>query len=299
MRKYRIRPILATACLLSLCHLQAQTPRARPLYPQGAPDSNGLPPENVRTTQDIVLGATEADYLAYPADADRATGQAVVICPGGGYAAVCFDHEGIQVARWLNERGITAVVLRYRMPNGHPDIPVEDALAAIRMVREKARLWHVDPHRVGIMGFSAGGHLAAAASTRFTGTDDRPDFTVLMYAAISRDERVIDRETMGNLFGADVPADSALYSCEKEVTARTPPAFIAMSDDDDNVLPGNSICYYTALKRHGVPAELHAYPRGKHGWGWNPSFRYHDELTASLGRWLEEIGEKQAGRSVP
>jgi len=167
------------------------------------------------------------------------------------------------------------------------------------MVREKARLWHVDPHRVGIMGFSAGGHLAAAASTRFTGTDDRPDFTVLMYAAISRDERMIDRETMGNLFGADVPADSALYSCEKEVTARTPPAFIAMSDDDDNVLPGNSICYYTALKRHGVPAELHAYPRGKHGWGWNPSFRYHDELTASLGRWLEEIGEKQAGRSVP
>ena len=140
MRKYRIRPILATACLLSLCHLQAQTPRARPLYPQGAPDSNGLPPENVRTTQDIVFGATEADYLAYPADADRATGQAVVICPGGGYAAVCFDHEGIQVARWLNERGITAVVLRYRMPNGHPDIPIEDALAAIRMVREKARL---------------------------------------------------------------------------------------------------------------------------------------------------------------
>lgn len=191
MRKYRIRPILATACLLSLCHLQAQTPRARPLYPQGAPDSNGLPPENVRTTQDIVFGATEADYLAYPADADRATGQAVVICPGGGYAAVCFDHEGIQVARWLNERGITAVVLRYRMPNGHPDIPVEDALAAIRMVREKARLWHVDPHRVGIMGFSAGGHLAAAASTRFTGTDDRPDFTVLMYAAISRDERMM------------------------------------------------------------------------------------------------------------
>lgn len=190
-------------------------------------------------------------------------------------------------------------MLRYRMPNGHPDIPVEDALAAIRMVREKARLWHVDPHRVGIMGFSAGGHLAAAASTRFTGTDDRPDFTVLMYAAISRDERVIDRETIGNLFGADVPADSALYSCEKEVTARTPPAFIAMSDDDDNVLPGNSICYYTALKRHGVPAELHATPAASTDGAGTPSFRYHDELTASLGRWLEEIGEKQAGRSVP
>ena len=277
----------------------AQIPEAQPLYPQGAPDNNGLPADKAVYAESHAEKIAEADYMLFRADPSKATGQAVVICPGGAYLGVAYTHEGIQVAQWMNERGITALMLRYRMPNGHPDIPVEDALAAIRMVREKARLWHVDPHRVGIMGFSAGGHLAAAASTRFTGTDDRPDFTVLMYAAISRDERMIDRETMGNLFGADVPADSALYSCEKEVTARTPPAFIAMSDDDDNVLPGNSICYYTALKRHGVPAELHAYPRGKHGWGWNPSFRYHYELTASLGRWLEEIGEKQAGRSVP
>lgn len=120
------------------------------------------------------------------------------------------------------------------------------------------------------MGFSAGGHLAAAASTRFTGADDRPDFTVLMYAAISRDERMIDRETMGNLFGADVPADSALYSCEKEVTARTPPAFIAMSDDDDNVLPGNSICYYTALKRHGASGRAARLPSRQARMGLEP-----------------------------
>ena len=289
MRKYRIRPILATACLLSLCHLQAQTPRARPLYPQGAPDSNGLPPENVRTTQDIVFGATEADYLAYPADADRATGQAVVICPGGGYAAVCFDHEGIQVARWLNERGITAVVLRYRMPNGHPDIPIEDALAAIRMVREKARLWHVDPHRVGIMGFSAGGHLASTVSTHFENDSQRPDFSILIYPVISMDS-ITHQGSKDNLLGTNAPAELAeRYSNEKQVTDQTPRAFIALSDDDNGVPPANSIGYYSALKKHNVPAELHVYPSGGHGWGWRDSFEYHDELRASLGRWLEEI----------
>ena len=277
----------------------AQIPEAQPLYPQGAPDNNGLPADKAVYAESHAEKIAEADYMLFRADPSKATGQAVVICPGGAYLGVAYTHEGIQVAQWMNERGITALMLRYRMPNGHHDIPLHDARTAIALLRDHAAEWGIDPHQVGIMGFSAGGHLAAAASTRFTGTDDRPDFTVLMYAAISRDERMIDRETMGNLFGADVPADSALYSCEKEVTARTPPAFLAMSDDDDNVLPGNSICYYTALKRHGVPAELHAYPRGKHGWGWNPSFRYHDELTASLRRWLEEIGEKQAGRSVP
>ena len=290
MRKYRIRPILATACLLSLCHLQAQTPRARPLYPQGAPDSNGLPPENVRTTQDIVLGATEADYLAYPADADRATGQAVVICPGGGYAAVCFDHEGIQVARWLNERGITAVVLRYRMPNGHPDIPVEDALAAIRMVREKARLWHVDPHRVGIMGFSAGGHLASTVSTHFENDSQRPDFSILIYPVITMDERYTHKVSREELIGRDAPIELVdRYSNEKQVSDRTPVTFLALSDDDGGVPPVNSTMYYEALKAHGVPAELHVYPSGGHGWGWLETFKYHDELRTSLDRWLKEI----------
>ena len=290
MRKYRIRPILATACLLSLCHLQAQTPRARPLYPQGAPDSNGLPPENVRTTQDIVFGATEADHLAYPADADRATGQAVVICPGGGYAAVCFDHEGIQVARWLNERGITAVVLRYRMPNGHPDIPVEDALAAIRMVREKARLWHVDPHRVGIMGFSAGGHLASTVSTHFENDSQRPDFSILIYPVITMDERYTHKVSREELIGRDAPIELVdRYSNEKQVSDRTPVTFLALSDDDGGVPPVNSTMYYEALKAHGVPAELHVYPSGGHGWGWLETFKYHDELRTSLDRWLKEI----------
>jgi len=290
MRKYRIRPILATACLLSLCHLQAQTPRARPLYPQGAPDSNGLPPENVRTTQDIVFGATEADYLAYPADADRATGQAVVICPGGGYAAVCFDHEGIQVARWLNERGITAVVLRYRMPNGHHDIPLHDARTAIALLRNHAAEWGIDPHQVGIMGFSAGGHLASTVSTHFENDSQRPDFSILIYPVITMDERYTHKVSREELIGRDAPIELVdRYSNEKQVSDRTPVTFLALSDDDGGVPPVNSTMYYEALKAHGVPAELHVYPSGGHGWGWLETFKYHDELRTSLDRWLKEI----------
>ena len=265
-------------------------PKAQPLYPKGAPESNGLPTDSVKVLPDVIFGAVEADYLVFPADPKRATGQAVVICPGGGYGAVCFDHEGTQVARWLNSQGVTAVVLRYRMPNGHPEIPLKDAQQMLKQVRRQAAKWRVDPNQVGIIGFSAGGHLAAAASTLFTEPETRPDFTILCYAAVSDDPAIIDKETFGNLIGPDASErETARYSCEKQVNDRTPQAFIALSDDDDNVLPGNSTSYYTALKNHRVPAELHIFPTGSHGWGWNESFRYKDELRAALGRWLREI----------
>ena len=176
------------------------------------------------------------------------------------------------------------------MPNGHPEIPLKDAQQMLELVRKQAPKWRVDPHRVGIIGFSAGGHLAAAVSTLFTGPDNRPDFTILCYAAISDDSDIIDKETFGNLTGPDASTrETSRYSCEKQVTERTPQAFIVLSDDDDNVLPGNSTRYYTALKNHNVPAELHIFPTGGHGWGWSESFRYKDELRAALGRWLEEI----------
>ena len=162
-----------------------RTPEALPLYPKGAPESNGLSADSVKVLPDVIFGAVDADYLVLPADPTQATGQAVVICPGGGYGAICFDHEGLQVARWFNTQGVTAIVLRYRMPNGHPEIPLKDAQQMLELVRKQAPKWRVDPHRVGIIGFSAGGHLAAAVSTLFTGPDNRPDFTILCYAAIS------------------------------------------------------------------------------------------------------------------
>ena len=183
---------------------RAQMPAAEPLYPEGAPDSNGLPPSEARYTDDIAFNTTEADYLLFAANPKSATGQAVVICPGGGYGAVCFDHEGIQVARWLNEQGVTAAILRYRMPNGHPEIPIGDARTLIRTLRSGAARYNIDPHRIGIMGFSAGGHLAAAASTLYTDATDRPDFSVLIYAAITDDQDIIDWVTFGNLHNSDL-----------------------------------------------------------------------------------------------
>ncbi len=139
------------------------------------------------------------------------------------------------------------------------------------------------------MGFSAGGHLAATAATHFTGPEDRPDFSILIYPVISMDS-ITHQGSKDNLLGTNAPAELAeRYSNEKQVTDQTPRAFIALSDDDNGVPPANSIGYYSALKKHNVPAELHVYPSGGHGWGWRDSFEYHDELRASLGRWLEEI----------
>ena len=293
MKRFLLILSLLSACASS--HPSMQMPAAEPLYPDGAPNSNGLSPSDAQYTEDVAFNTTEADYLLFTADPQTATGQAVVVCPGGGYGAVCFDHEGIQVARWLNEQGITAAILRYRMPNGHPEVPIGDALTLIRTLREKSDIYGIDPHRIGIMGFSAGGHLAAAASTLFTDSTDRPDFSVLIYAAITDDQDIIDRETFGNLLKSDLSdtLTTRRYSCEKQVTDQTPPAFLACSDDDDNVWPENSTRYYSALKRHGIAAELHAFPTGRHGWGWNPDFKYSEELRTALARWLKTIGRDQ------
>lgn len=270
--------------------LSAQNPEPLPLYPEGATESNGLSPEKVVETPQSLVGAVEADYFIFPADPKTATGQAVVICPGGGYASVAYSHEGIQVAQWLNGQGVTALVLRYRMPNGHDQIPLKDAQTALKLMRQNAQKWHVDPNQVGIMGFSAGGHLAATASTHFTDSTDRPDFSILIYPVISFDPTFTHMGTRNNLIGQkDDESLIEYYSNEKQVTDQTPRAFIALSDDDPGVPPENSIRYYSALKQHGIPAELHIYPSGGHGWGWRDSFKYHDELLRSLSRWLTEI----------
>ena len=267
----------------------AQIPEAQPLYPQGAPDNNGLPADKAVYAESHAEKIAEADYMLFRADPSKATGQAVVICPGGAYLGVAYTHEGIQVAQWMNERGITALMLRYRMPNGHHDIPLHDARTAIALLRDHAAEWGIDPHQVGIMGFSAGGHLASTVSTHFENDSQRPDFSILIYPVISMDS-ITHQGSKDNLLGTNAPAELAeRYSNEKQVTDQTPRAFIALSDDDNGVPPANSIGYYSALKKHNVPAELHVYPSGGHGWGWRDSFEYHDELRASLGRWLEEI----------
>jgi len=268
----------------------AQIPEAQPLYPQGAPDNNGLPADKAVYAESHAEKIAEADYMLFRADPSKATGQAVVICPGGAYLGVAYTHEGIQVAQWMNERGITALMLRYRMPNGHHDIPLHDARTAIALLRDHAAEWGIDPHQVGIMGFSAGGHLASTVSTHFENDSQRPDFSILIYPVITMDPQWTHGGSRKNLLGAN-PTESATerYSAEKQVTDATPPAFIAVSNEDRSVSPVNSVLYYEALHKHRIPAELHIFPEGPHGFGLKTDFPYHDEMVGSLARWLREI----------
>lgn len=266
----------------------AQIPEAQPLYPQGAPDNNGLPADKAVYAESHAEKIAEADYMLFRADPSKATGQAVVICPGGAYLGVAYTHEGIQVAQWMNERGITALMLRYRMPNGHHDIPLHDARTAIALLRDHAAEWGIDPHQVGIMGFSAGGHLAAYTSTMGS---VRPDFSLLFYPVITANPG--HQGSFNQLVGKEnrTAETDARYSLENQVTRQTPPALLLLSDDDRTVPPVSSTRYYNALKEHGVKASMHIYPTGGHGWGIRDSFRYKAEWQAALLDWLKAFEE--------
>lgn len=237
---------------------------------------------------------TEARLYIYEAAAERATGQSIVICPGGGYWLVAIGHEGHDFGRWFAEQGITAAVLMYRMPNHHPEVPLEDAAEALRYMKEEyAPLRGI--HSVGIMGFSAGGHLAAATTVgalEYNGDKShratlRPDFSVLFYPVITGDRHFAHKGSFDNLLGVERTAElTSRYSVERLVSAATPPTFMALSDDDGGVPPANSIRFYNALKEHNRPASIHIYPSGGHGWGFRDSFRYKAQWQEALLEWL-------------
>ena len=230
-------------------------------------------------------------------DPSQCTGAAVVVCPGGGYSHLAFDYEGLVIAQWLREKGVAAFVLKYRLPaNGyrHP-IPLMDAQRAIRLVRSKAQQWDIDPNRIGIMGFSAGGHLASTAGTHFNNpvkiedqeTDEidavacRPDFMILVYPVISMQDSITHADSKANLLGENPSQERIDFlSNEKQITKDTPPTFLVHADDDKGVLPENSILFYEGLRRAGVPAEMHIYLKGGHGFGIRPS-------AGPTSRWID------------
>lgn len=211
---------------------------------------------------------------------------AVVMCPGGGYSRLSMEHEGRDMAGWFNERGVTYAVLEYRLPDGSPEATIADAQSAMRLMREHCEEWHVDPGRVGIMGASAGGHLASTIATQSTGAS-RADFQILLYPVISMEESITHKGSRTNLLGAhpDVAAVEAL-SNERHVSAATPAAFIAVSSDDPTVPVANSLRYYEALVANGVKSMLLCLPSGGHGWGFSDSFVYKSLWTEALSIWL-------------
>jgi acetyl esterase/lipase len=271
-----------------------QPPRAEfPLWPGGAPGALGNEPKDIPTL---------TPYLAAP---EKATGAAMVICPGGGYGALA-PHEGFHYALFLNELGISAFVLKYRLGTGgykHPAM-MQDVNRAIRYVRAHAEAWKLDPTRVGLMGSSAGGHLASTGLTHFdagnaAATDpiervsSRPDLGVLCYPVISMGE-MTHAGSRRNLLGDNPdPKLVELLSNEKQVTRDTPPTFIFHTVEDAAVKVENALEFAAALQRHGVPFALHIYPKGRHGIGlgsahWDPAGRH--PWTTQLAFWLKEQG---------
>jgi acetyl esterase/lipase len=206
---------------------------------------------------------------------------AVIIFPGGGYSHLAIDKEGTKIANWLNSLGITAFVLKYRLPSDlimkNKTIgPLQDAQEAMRYVRKNAAKWNIDPNKIGTIGFSAGGHLAATLATHYddivyesaSKASARPDFSLLIYPVISMQNEVTHKGSQTSLLG-DNPSQALIdsFSNEKKVTAQTPPAFLVHATDDTAVIPENSIYYYLALKKNGVTSELHLYENGGHGFG--------------------------------
>lgn len=230
-----------------------------------------------------------ARVRVYLPEAKLATGRAIVICPGGGYEHLAMKKEGYDWGEYFMNKGIAAVVLKYRMPNGKPEVPISDAEAAIRLVRMNAQGWHIENNNVGIMGFSAGGHLASTIATKSKG-DAAPNFQILFYPVITMMEGFTHEGSRKNLLG-NKPSkkEERLYSSDMHVSRNTPRAFIALSDDDRAVPPANGVGYYMDLYRNDVPASLYVYPTGGHGWGSNMGFKHHLEMQLNLEAWLNSF----------
>jgi acetyl esterase/lipase len=269
---------------------KSNDPKPLVLWPDGAPGAKGKEAADIPTV------------TVYLPPADKATGAAVVICPGGGYGNLAMDHEGHQVARWLNSLGVAGVILKYRhAPKYRHPIPLGDAQRALRFVRANAKEWKIDPERVGILGFSAGGHLASTAGTHFDKGDPdakdpidrlscRPDFMVLVYPVITLVGPSAHGGSRNNLLGKTPDAKLVESLCnEKQVTANTPPAFLTHTKEDKGVPAENSIMFYEACKKAGVMAEMHLYEKGNHGLGLGPKNLEFSQWPMRCAEWMEKM----------
>jgi len=298
----RTLPALLMSLLLFPAVSAAELPKPTAvldLWPDGPPDTNGLtgPEKGTRCVGNI----SKPTLLVYLPGGDRKPTAAVVITPGGGYGVVCVEPEGYPIAELLIQRGIAAIICKYRLPNGHHLVPANDARRAIRTVRHNAAKWNIDPKRIGVWGFSAGGHLASTVSTVFdSGKADaedtverqpsRPNFSILFYPVVTMKDGAVHRGSRRNLMGA-APKASLLerYSNESRVTKQTPPTFLLHCTDDRAVPVENSLGYYRQLVAKGVPATLLIFESGSHG---PTAFNRNPSWLAAFDRWLTARGAK-------
>jgi acetyl esterase/lipase len=275
------------------------------LYPNGTPgliEGHGLVEKDISDKSDGIIrlrNVSNPSLKVYKPKEGKANGTSVIICPGGGYSILAINHEGYDVAEWFAAHGVTAFVLKYRLPQAEMFTyshvrPLEDAQSAIAYVRENAKAYKIDPNKIGIMGFSAGGHLAATASTQFnwrigvnkdTEVSLRPDFSILIYPVISFNDKFGHAGSRNNLIGPDLKIkDIELFSNELQVTELTPPAFLVHAYDDP-VLMENSLAYIQALRKYKIPAELHLFEKGGHGFG------LAKDKEGPVAHWPERVQE--------
>lgn len=279
-------------------------PQVIPLYQNAVPNSTGAVDKENSVTRDNVTRIAKVSRptltIYRPA---KPNGQSVIICPGGGYTILAFDKEGTRVAEELNRWGVTAFVLKYRLPDDTTQVdrsmaPLQDAQQAVRLARTNAKEWGIDKNKIGIMGFSAGGHLASTAATHFDikadpssndTTSVRPDFAILIYPVISFDSTITHKGSRNNLVGASAAPDKInFFSSELQVTTATPASFLVHAGDDGAVPVDNSLRYYRACIKNKVPVELHLYPAGGHGFGMNNKTT-SDNWLERLKNWLNQL----------
>lgn len=281
--------------LLSFC-AGAQT--VIPLY-EGAIPGEKQHENKEYDDNGIYSFVSKPDLTIYLPQDENKVKTAVVICPGGGYHVVCASYEGHKIAKEMNKKGVAAFVLKYRLPNDNTCenksiAPLQDAQRAIKVVRDNAEKWGIDPNQIGIMGFSAGGHLAATAGTHFSksyienkeGTSLRPDFMMLVYPVISMLPELTHEGSRDNLLGKNASSEMLeLFSNEKQVTENTPRTFLTHAQDDDVVSVENSLRFYEGLKAKNVSADMHLFSKGKHGYPLEPAA---SNWLGYVFKWMEE-----------
>ena len=257
------------------------------LYPEGPLESNELKAKESWRDKDFLMGISEPRMYAYLASKENNCGTAVLICPGGGYGGVSVIKEGEEIARWFNELGVSAFVLYYRMPNGHPEIPLKDAQKALSIIRIRAGEWKINKKKIGIMGFSAGGHLASTVGTHFKTKAERPAFMILGYPVVTMGKSLTHGGSRTNLLGKN-PSDELvkLFSNELQVTKKTPPTFMFHAKNDGTVPIANSENLMKSLQANKVPAKLVIYNKGGHGFGMSKKGIDSDNWPQEIEKWL-------------
>ncbi len=279
----RLLPCFILLSFFMLMKHTAVAQKVMPLYTDSIPNSRPSPDEETTTNNGVLIinKVSRPTITAYLPPKSQANGTAVIICPGGGYSVLAAAHEGSDVAKEFVKQGVAAFVLKYRIPDDATMVnkeigPLQDAQEAMKTVRERATEWNINPQRIGIIGFSAGGHLASTEGTHYgkavianaNNTSLRPDFMILIYPVISFDDSIGHRGSRDNLLGKNPTKEKKkYYSNELQVTSDTPPTFLVHATDDDVVNVQNSLLFYNALRQHHVPVEMHIYQSGGHGFG--------------------------------